>query len=183
MSRSALPEWEFVRAGPGSPIALQVPVRCRRVTQEHPRERGRRDADRVLEVTVELALRQVDGVFTGPYDLASFAVVDRDGLGISPELIRLLPLGQYISAGAVFSDRVVHIDPASGVPTHHRDPEETLFGDDRIVAVWLRAFIANADTNKAVAALLHISKQAVAQRISRLRAAGQLPPTTRGARR
>ena len=168
-------DWRIVRAGPASPIGLRVPSRCRAVTVEHVRPRGAQ-ADRVIEVTVKLELRQADDVSVGPYDLRSITIAAHDETGISPEFVRSLPLASYITKACQDIDRVVHIDPDTGVVTDHRTPELTLSGDELVIACWLRSKLANGDTNKAVAALLHTTTTAAAQRISRLRAAGKLPP-------
>jgi hypothetical protein len=180
-------DWQIVRAGPASPVGLKVPSRRRWLAVEHIWTQGQRSdprATREFTVILTLELRQSsDGVYTGPYDLRSLSIEDRDGRALTPEFVRSLPLSTYITQACQDGDRVVLVDE-TGLVTDHRDWEETLRGDDLIVAYWLRSRISNSDTNKDVARLLHIKPAAAAQRISRLRAAGKLPPAeTRGERR
>src|ERR1700752_5358272 len=106
-------DWRIVRAGPASPIGLRVPSRRRTVTVEAVRPRTSTE-ERLIEVTLELELRQADDVTVGPYDLRSITVAARDDAGISPEFIRSLPLASYITKACQDGDLGVHIDPDTG---------------------------------------------------------------------
>lgn len=179
-------DWQIVRAGPKSRLGLRLPARRRAISIEciNPKRSRRTEDERSIEIIVEIELRRVDGVCVGPYELRSISIKDRDGLGLTPELLRSLPMAQYIRQAGESSDRIVEIDPTTGVATDHLHPRETLRGDDLVVAYWLRTMVINEDTNKAIAELLEITPTAAGQRIHRLRKAGLLPPAeTRGRQR
>lgn len=175
--------WAFVAAGPKSAVTLRVLKRTARVDVWHPTAPD--GSERAIEVKVELRLREVPNMSYGPYDLASIHLSDSDGRGITPELMRSLPVSEYIAAAAMGGAAAVVIIDADGTMTEHASPEKTLPQDDLIVATWLRARVARVDANEEIRKLLPgSSRGAVAQRISRLRAAGKLPPARgKGARR
>jgi hypothetical protein len=134
-----------------------------------------------IAITGTLTLSLVDGRYPGGYLLTEVTLAD--GQGLTPELIRLVPWNQVIGPAIVGDMRVVTYDPETHELTQHPHPMATLGPDELVVLAWLVARFSHDDTNRYIAQELGITPNAAAQRVARLRKAGQLPPATPGERR
>jgi hypothetical protein len=164
--------------GPTSTVALMVPRK---------RDFGwiREVSGREIAVHVFQALHLLDDRYAGRYLTTSFEVIDMDDVGLTPELIRSLPMAE-IAASA-------EQDPSTGKPTVtslgatlarldpvSRDvvayePNVKLTDEETVCVTWTVSKLLGRDTNKVLAELLGITSAAAAQRVRRLRSAGLLP--------
>jgi hypothetical protein len=137
---------------------------------------------RSLTVTTTVALELVDDLYPGRYVMRELTIADRDGGGVTPELIRSIKFGPLIMETTRDGLTPVRFE-VDRIVDHH-DPEHTLTADENLVSYWLAAKLCGIDTNGFVAAAFNITRAAAAQRIARLRREGMIPAAERqGARR
>lgn len=184
---------EPVLVGPGSSLAVMMPVSRNSISRE-----SLRDGDVVVEL--EYVLMTTDDGYAGRYEVTGFAVHNARGAMLSPEAIRSMPLGEIFSRALVRSEagdnpaRDLLQLAADRVVRHGGLQRELTLAigldsvqptdDERVSLVYTLAKLVGQDTNRAVAEHLAITPAAAAQRIRRLRRLNHLPPASgQGARR
>jgi len=182
---------EPVPLGPASNIAVLMPVSRNSMSRE-----PLGDGDVVVEV--EHRLMTNDG-YAGRYEVTGFALHLSNGVPLTPEAIRSMPLGEIFSRALLRSEGGDQLEPDLVQLTGDRimrrggrDRELILAmgldnvrptEQERICLVYTLAKLFGLDTNRALAEQFDMSPGAAAQRVRRLRHLGLLPPSEGQGRR